>query len=38
MTSDGATVYDCGVPSGTCTELGPLTALHVDPMLIGVDM
>ncbi|MFT3873046.1 MAG: hypothetical protein QM714_10430 [Nocardioides sp.] len=38
MTGDGATVYDCEVPSGTCTELGPLTALHGDPEFIGVDM
>ena len=31
-------MYDCEVPSGTCTELGPLDAKHGDPMFIGVDM
>ncbi|HYF73843.1 MAG TPA: hypothetical protein VD864_13525 [Nocardioides sp.] len=35
---DPATVYDCEVPSGRCTELGPLTTRHGDPMFIGVDM
>ncbi len=38
VAGDAATVYDCQVPSGTCTELGPLTALHGDPEFIGVDM
>lgn len=33
-----ATVYDCEVPSGTCTELGPLTTKGGDPAFIGVDM
>jgi hypothetical protein len=33
-----ATVYDCEVPSGACTELGPLTTTGGDPMFIGVDM
>jgi len=33
-----STVYDCEVPSGHCTELGPLSTLHGDPMFIGVDM
>lgn len=33
-----STVYDCEVPSGRCTELGPLETLHGDPMFIGVDM
>jgi hypothetical protein len=32
------TVYDCEVPSGACTELGPLTPTGGDPMFIGVDM
>lgn len=31
-------MFDCEVPSGTCTELGPLKAEHGDPMFIGVDM
>ena len=31
-------VYDCEVASGRCTDLGPLTTLHGDPMFIGVDM
>ena len=35
---DRATVYDCALPSGHCTELGPLSTLHGDPMFIGVDM
>ena len=30
-----STVYDCGVPSGACTKLGPLETLHGDPMFIG---
>ncbi|MFT3873062.1 MAG: hypothetical protein QM714_10510 [Nocardioides sp.] len=30
--------YDCDAPLSHCTEFGPLTTLHVDPMLIGVDM
>ena len=33
-----STVYDCEVPSGHCTELGPLDTIHGDPMFIGVDM
>jgi hypothetical protein len=33
-----STVYDCELPSGRCTELGPLTTEHGDPMFIGVDM
>ena len=33
-----STVYDCALPSGHCTELGPLSTLHGDPMFIGVDM
>ncbi|HEY0949771.1 hypothetical protein [Nocardioides sp.] len=33
-----ATVYDCEVPSGICTELGPLTTRGGDPAFIGVDM
>jgi hypothetical protein len=33
-----STVYDCEVPSGACTKLGPLETLHGDPMFIGVDM
>jgi hypothetical protein len=32
------TVYDCEVPSGACTGLGPLTTEHGDPEFIGVDM
>jgi len=32
------TVYDCEVPSGECTELGPLTPTGGDPMFIGNDM
>ncbi|HYF73786.1 MAG TPA: hypothetical protein VD864_13240 [Nocardioides sp.] len=32
------TVYDCEVPSGRCTELGPLTTRGGDPAFIGVDM
>ena len=32
------TVYDCEVPSGACTELGPLTPTSGDPMFIGNDM
>lgn len=31
-------VYDCELPSGSCTELGELTTLHGDPMFIGNDM
>ena len=31
-------VYDCEVPSGTCTDLGPLVTEHGDPMFIGDDM
>jgi hypothetical protein len=31
-------VYDCEVPSGRCTDLGPLTTRHGDPLFIGVDM
>lgn len=31
-------VYDCEVPSGVCTDLGPLTPTGGDPMFIGVDM
>ncbi|MEP9363965.1 hypothetical protein ABLE68_13435 [Nocardioides sp. CN2-186] len=34
----GAVVHDCEVPSGECTELGPLTTKGGDPMFIGVDM
>ncbi len=33
-----STVYDCEVPSGRCTELGPLETSHGDPMFIGNDM
>lgn len=33
-----ATVYDCEVPSGRCTELGPLTTRGGDPAFIGNDM
>ena len=32
------TVYDCEVPSGACTELGPLKPTGGDPMFIGNDM
>lgn len=32
------TVYDCEVPSGTCTALGPLDPKGGDPMFIGNDM
>ncbi len=32
------TVYDCVLPSGECTELGPLSPTAGDPMFIGVDM
>lgn len=35
---DPATVYDCEVPSGRCTKLGPLTTRGGDPAFIGVDM
>lgn len=31
-------VYDCEVPSGACTELGPLTTEGGDPAFIGNDM
>jgi hypothetical protein len=31
-------MYDCEVPSGACTDLGPLTTTGGDPMFIGVDM
>ena len=34
----GAIVYDCEVPSGACTDLGPMTTRGGDPMFIGVDM
>lgn len=34
----GYTVYDCELPSGDCTELGPLRARSGDPMFIGTDM
>lgn len=33
-----AIVYDCEVPSGRCTKLGPLTLRGGDPAFIGVDM
>lgn len=33
-----ATVYDCEVPTGRCTELGPLTTRGGDPAFIGTDM
>lgn len=32
------TVFDCEVPSGACTALGPLTPEGGDPMFIGNDM
>jgi hypothetical protein len=32
------TVSDCELPSGACTELGPLTPTGGDPMFIGNDM
>lgn len=32
------TVFDCEVPSGACTRLGPLTPESGDPMFIGNDM
>lgn len=35
---DPVMVYDCEVPSGACTELGPLTTRGGDPAFIGVDM
>lgn len=33
-----STVFDCDVPSGRCTELGPLSTRGGDPEFIGVDM
>lgn len=33
-----STVYDCEVPSGRCTELGPLSTEYGDPLFIGTDM
>ena len=32
------TVQDCEIPSGTCTELGPLRPTGGDPAFIGSDM
>jgi hypothetical protein len=32
------TVYDCVLPSGACTELGPLHPVGGDPEFIGNDM
>lgn len=32
------TIYDCEVPSGACTELGPLSPKGGDPQFIGNDM
>ena len=31
-------VYDCEVPSGQCTDLGPLEANSGDPVFVGNDM
>ncbi len=31
-------VYDCELPSGACTELGPLRPKGGDPMFVGNDM
>ena len=32
------TVYDCVLPSGACTSLGPLSTTGGDPLFIGNDM
>jgi len=33
-----ASVYDCGLPSGTCETLAPVSVTSGDPMFIGNDM